>query len=154
MSNINLDIILNIVKYKNNYNSNLETIQEKIPLNSLLKSFKNISTKKYMRQSLTKFHRPSTTKIKSHSSKKSKKNHKNNDFMKAVPIVYYPNANKENNNSSDIHLKNHEYTYNLLDSVKINFNKKINGKNCDDMIIKNNNIPLPEIREENNYIKK
>ena len=153
MSNVNLDILLNIVKCKNNYNSNLESIQEKIPINSLLKSFKNISPKKYMRQSLTKFHRPSTTKIKSHSSKKSKKNHKNNDFMRAVPIVYNANANKENNNSSDIHLKNYEYTYNLLDSVKINFYKKINGKNSDDMIMKNN-IPLPEIREQNNFIKK
>ena len=156
MSNANLDILLNIVKChnKNIYNSNLESIQEKMPINSILKSFKNISSKKYMSQSLTKFHRPSTSKIKSQSSKKNKKNQKNNDFIRAIPIVYHANPYKENNNSGEINSKNHKYNYyNLLDSVKINFNKKINGKNADDIFIKNN-IPLPEIREENNFIKK
>ena len=114
---------------------------------------KNIPSTKYMRQSLTKFHRPLTSKIKSHSINRHKKITKNNDIIRPIPILYNGNVNKEKNNESNINKKDHEYTYNLLNTTKINLNEKFNGKNNGNLLLKNI-ISLPEIREENNLIKK
>ena len=153
MKNVNLGILLNIANYKNSFSSNLESIQDKAPSNYYFNNPKNIPSTKYMRQSLTKFHRPLTSKIKSHSINRQKKITKNNDIIRPIPILYNGNVNKEKNNESNIHKKEHEYTYNLLNTTKINLNEKFNGKNNGNSLLKNI-ISLPEIREENNLIKK
>ena len=153
MKNVNLGILLNIANYKNSFSSNLKSIQDKAPSNYYFNNSKNIPSTKYMRQSLTKFHRPLTSKIKSHSINRQKKITKNNDIIRPIPILYNGNVNKEKNNESNIHKKEHEYTYNLLNTTKINLNEKFNGKNNGNSLLKNI-ISLPEIREENNLIKK
>jgi len=151
MKNVNLGILLNIANYKNSFSSNLESIQDKVQSNYYFNNSKNGPTIKYLRQSLTKFHRPLTSKIKSQSINRYKKNKNNNDIIR--PILYNGNINKEKNNESSIHKKEHEYTYNLLNATKINLNEKFNGKNTGNLLLKNI-ISLPEIREENNLIKK
>ena len=153
MKNVNLDILFNIGSYKKNFSSNLESLQDKIPGNYIYKNTNNISSTKYLRQSLTKFHRPLTSKVKSHSKNKQKNNYKINEFIKPIPILYNSNINKDKNNSSGINAKENDYTYNLINTTKINLNHKINGKNMEDLFFKNINS-LPEIREENNLIKK
>ena len=106
-----------------------------------------------MGQTLQKFHRPLTSKLKSHSINGYKKNVKNNDLIKPIPILYNSNLNREKNNSSGIYIKDHDSTYSLLNTTKIGLNPKINGKNLNDLFLKNI-TSLPEIREENNLIKK
>ena len=102
MKNVNLGILLNIANYKNSFSSNLESIQDKAPSNYYFNNSKNIPSTKYMRQSLTKFHRPLTSKIKSHSINRHKKITKNNDIIRPIPILYNGNVNKEKNNESNI----------------------------------------------------
>ena len=153
MKNINLDILLNIGNYKNSFSSNLESIHDKVSSNYMFQNSKNSPSIKYMKQSLTKFHRPFTTKVKSQSINRHKKNVKNNEFIKPIPIFYNGNLNKEKNNSSGIYKKAHDYTSNLLNTTKIISNQKINGKNLEELFMKNI-TSLPEIKEENNLIKK
>ena len=153
MKNVNDDILFNIVNYKINFSSNLEYIKDKMLINSTIKANKNLPFTKYIRQSLTKFHRPSTSKNISHSPNKQKKRHKNNEFLRSIPILYNYQIKKEKNNSSSIPIRSHEYTNNLLNSTKTNLYPKINGKKVDQLFIKNI-ISLPEIREENNLMKK
>ena len=152
MKNINLDILLNIAN-KNNFSSNLESIQNKVPDNYVLKNLKNIPVTTFMKQSLTKFHRPQTSKIKSKSiNKYSYSNDNNIDLYKSIPF-FYNNGVKKDRNLVDMHILNNEYNSNLLNATKIDFHKKINGKHIDDLLIKHI-ISLPEIKEENNFTQK
>ena len=153
MKNVNDDILFNIVNYKINFSSNLEYIKDKMLINSTIKANKYLPFTKYIRQSLTKFHRPSTSTNISHSPNKQKKRQKNNEFLRSIPILYNYQIKKEKNNSSSIPIRSHEYTNNLLNSAKTNLYPKINGKKVDQLFIKNI-ISLPEIREENNLMKK
>ena len=152
MKNINLDILFNIAN-KNNFSSNLESIQNKVPDNYVLKNLKNIPVTTFMKQSLTKFHRPQTSKMKSKSiNKYSYSNDNNIDLYKSIPF-FYNNGVKKDRNLVDMHILNNEYNSNLLNATKIDFHKKINGKHIDDLLIKHI-ISLPEIKEENNFTQK
>ena len=153
MKNVNHDILFNIIKYKINSSSKLQYIKDKMLINSAIKGYKSMPFTKYIRQSLTKYHRPSTSKNISHSLNKQKKGNKNNDFLKAIPILYNYKIKNEKNNSSSIPIRSHEYTHNLLNSGKANLYPKINGQKVDQLFSKNI-ISLPEIREENNTIRK
>ena len=153
MKNVNLDILFNIGTYKNNFGSNLESIQDKNGNDYIYKSFKNKQSTKYMKQTLTKFHRPLTSKLKYHSANKPKNNKTNNEFIKPIPIVYNSNVNKESTNLSGIQMKVQDNTYSLLNTTKINLNQKINGKNIEELLYKNSSS-LPEIKEKYNLLKK
>ena len=153
MKNVNLDILLNIINRKNNFNSNLHSVHDKMPMSSLINNYKIIPATKYMKQSLTKFHRPMTTKTKSHSLNKNNNNYKYNEFQRPIPIIYNTSKKKERNSLSGIKAKDPEYIYNSSNTNKINIIQKINGKHIEEFLLKSI-IPLPEIREENNLMKK
>ena len=153
MKNVNHEILFNIVNYKINFSSKLNYIKDKMLINSAIKGYKSIPFTKYIRQSLTNFHRPSTSKNISHSLNKPKKRQQNNEFLKPIPILYNYQIKKEKNNSSSIPIRSHEYTNSLLNSGKINLYPKINGQKIEQLFSKNI-ISLPEIREENNIMRK
>ena len=148
---MNLDILINA--NKNNFNSRLESVQNKAKDNYMLNNLKNIPVTTFMKQSLTKFHRPQTSKMKSKSiNKYNNIKDKNIDFFKAIPLLYNTSMKKESN-SSALRMLNIDYSPNLLNATKVGFHKKINGKNIDDLMIKHI-ISLPEIKEENNFMQK
>ena len=153
MKNVNIDILFNIVNCNNNFNSSLEYKKDKISMNSAIKGYKNIPYTKFIKQSLTKFHRPSTSKNVSHSPNKHKKIIKNNEFLRPIPVLYNYQMKNEKNYSNGIPIKSHDSTNNLLNSGKNNLYPKVNGKKAEQVLLKNI-ISLPEIREENNFIKK
>ena len=153
MKNVNIDILFNIVNCNNNFNSSLEYKKDKISMNSAIKGYKNIPYTKFIKQSLTKFHRPSTSKNVSHSPNKHKKIIKNNEFLRPIPVLYNYQMKNEKNYSNCIPIKSHDSTNNLLNSGKNNLYPKVNGKKAEQVLLKNI-ISLPEIREENNFIKK
>ena len=153
MKNVNHEILFNIVNYKINFSSKLNYIKDKMLINSAIKGYKSIPFTKYIRQSLTNFHRPSTSKNISHSLNKPKKRQQNNEFLKPIPILYNYQIKKEKNNSSSIPIRSHEYTNSLLNSGKTNLYPKINGQKIEQLFSKNI-ISLPEIREENNIMRK
>ena len=84
MKNVNIDILFNIVNCNNNFNSSLEYKKDKISMNSAIKGYKNIPYTKFIKQSLTKFHRPSTSKNVSNSPNKHKKIIKN---IKQIDVI-------------------------------------------------------------------
>lgn len=83
---MNLDILINIAN-KNNFNSRLVSIQNKAKDNYMLNNLKNIPVTTFMKQSLTKFHRPQTSKMKSKSiNRYNNIKDKNIDLLKAIPF--------------------------------------------------------------------
>ena len=157
MKNINLGILFNIINPKNSHSSNLELIHDKSSINSLFKNLQYVPSSKYFKQSLTKVHRPLTTKTKFHSQNKNNdntnyNNHKKNEFINPIPIIYNSCKINDRNKLNKSNIKENDYNINLLNNTKINLFQKINGKYEEELF--KNIISLPQIKEENNMVKK